>query len=306
MTIKEKLINHIKTKGKDRSWYELALLYNIRPEGTQKERSDSARRMARRHVETNVETALFEEFLQWKRSKNTTKKRAYVPSPYLDGNEENVLVIGDLHEPFCLDSYLEFCREQQEKFNCGTVVFIGDVIDNCYSSYHDTDPDGMGAGQELDYAIQRIQDWYKVFPKAFVTIGNHDRMAYRKAFSGQLSKKWVRSLKEVLQTPNWEFVEDVEIYNVMYIHGEAGTSKNKMKHHLQSIVQGHHHTQGYIEYVAGNKNPIFGFQVGCGIDRDSYAMAYAKKGPNPIISCGVVLNKGTLPILITHDYTRQN
>ena len=23
--------------------------------------------------------------------------------------KENVLVIGDLHEPFCLDGYLEFC-----------------------------------------------------------------------------------------------------------------------------------------------------------------------------------------------------
>ena len=37
---------------------------------------------------------------------------------------ENVLIIGDLHEPFCLDGYLEFCKEQYVKHNCNRVIFI--------------------------------------------------------------------------------------------------------------------------------------------------------------------------------------
>ena len=56
----------------------------------------------------------------------------------------NILVIGDLHEPFCLDKYLDFCIDKYNEFNCTEVVFIGDVIDNHYSSYHETDADGMG------------------------------------------------------------------------------------------------------------------------------------------------------------------
>ena len=60
--------------------------------------------------------------------------------------ESRVLVIGDLHEPFCLDEYLDHCIETYEKHNCNQVVFIGDVIDNHYSSYHESDPDGMGGG----------------------------------------------------------------------------------------------------------------------------------------------------------------
>ena len=61
-------------------------------------------------------------------------------------DETRVLVIGDLHEPFCLDSYLKHCKDVYSKYNCNRVVFIGDVIDNHYSSYHETNADGMGGG----------------------------------------------------------------------------------------------------------------------------------------------------------------
>jgi hypothetical protein len=49
-------------------------------------------------------------------------------------------------------------------------VFIGDIIDNHASSYHETDPDGMSAGHELRLAIQNIKKWYEAFPKASVII----------------------------------------------------------------------------------------------------------------------------------------
>jgi hypothetical protein len=39
-------------------------------------------------------------------------------------------------------------------------------------------------------------------------------------------------------------------------------------------------------------------QVGCGIDRDSHAMAYGRVYKKPVISCGVVLENGTFPIVI--------
>ena len=68
----------------------------------------------------------------------------------------NVLVIGDLHEPFCLDEYLDWCLEQYETYSCNQVIFIGDIIDNHYSSYHETSADGMGGSDELELSIQRI------------------------------------------------------------------------------------------------------------------------------------------------------
>lgn len=244
----------------------------------------------------NITDKDYQEFLKWRSNQKATSKK--LPTPYEGGEPNNVLIIGDLHEPFCLKGYLEFCRMQQEMYNCGTVVFIGDVIDNHYSSYHETDPDGMSAVDELDRAINKIQNWYKVFPEAHVLIGNHDRIIARKAVTAGISSRWVRDYSEVLETPGWKFVEELEINDVTYIHGEGGTARTKMKKELQSIVQGHLHSQAYIEFIVGKKFKIFGMQVGCGIDRLSYAMAYGKTGPKPVISCGVVLDRGTQPIII--------
>lgn len=66
---------------------------------------------------------------------------------WLTSNTSRVLVIGDLHCPFDLDGYLEHCQDIYSRHNCNRVVFIGDIIDNHYSSYHETDPDGFGGGK---------------------------------------------------------------------------------------------------------------------------------------------------------------
>ncbi len=212
-------------------------------------------------------------------------------------SNKNVLVIGDLHLPFSLDGYLEHCIKTYKEYNCNEVIFIGDIIDNHASSYHETDPDGHSAGQELEQAIFEVSKWYKTFPKASVIIGNHDRLIMRKAYSSGLSKRWIKDYAEVLGTPNWSFIESLEIDDVLYIHGEGGTARNRVKSDLQSIVQGHLHTQCYTEWYVGAKFKIFGMQVGCGIDHKSYAMAYAKENKKPAIACGVIL-KGKTPINI--------
>jgi len=214
----------------------------------------------------------------------------------LKSKENRILVIGDLHEPFCLDGYLEFCLEQSEKFNTNRTIFIGDVIDNHYASYHETDADGMGGGQELDLSINKIAKWRDAFPKADVIIGNHDRLIMRKAQTSAIPSKWIKSYKDVLEVPEWNFVERLVIDNVQYIHGEGGTARTKCKADLMSTVQGHLHTQAYTEYVVGQNFKIYGSQVGCGINHKAYAMAYAKYGKKPAIGCMVVLDNGKTPI----------
>ena len=251
-------------------------------------------------AEMDIVEAARAGLLSLPKSEKPRKELRPLPKPF-KGNPGNVLVIGDIHEPFALDGYLEFCRETQERFDCGTVVFIGDVIDNHFSSFHATDPDGYGAGDELDRAIDKIAEWNAVFPKAYVCIGNHDRMAFRKAETGGVSKRWIKAYSDVLETPGWDFVDEVVIDDVNYNHGEGGTARTKMRKEHQSQVQGHLHPQAYIEYSVGNQHKYFGMQVGCGVDREAYALAYAKRYPKQAISCGVVLDNGTLPILATMD-----
>ena len=198
---------------------------------------------------------------------------------FFNNEESRVLVIGDLHAPFDLDSYFDHCVDVYERYNCNRVVFIGDVIDNHYSSYHETDANGLGGGSELELAIKRLARYYHRFPDAYVTVGNHDRIIMRKAQSGGVPSAWVKDYKDVLNTPNWDFVTSIEIDGVMYIHGEAGTARTK--------------AQAYTEYYVGANSRVFGTQVGCGIDAKSYAMAYMKVGKKPAIGCAVVLGGKT-------------
>jgi len=212
---------------------------------------------------------------------------------HLSKRERRILVVGDLHEPFCLDGYLDFCKHTYAKHNCNQVVFIGDVIDNHYSSYHETDSDGMGGSDELDYAINKLEAWREAFPVADVVIGNHDRMIMRKAQTSAIPTRWIRAYKDVLNVPDWNFIDKVVYDNVQYIHGEAGTARTKAKSDMMSTVQGHLHTQAYTEWMVGQNFKIFATQVGCGIDHDSYAMAYAKRGKKPAIGCAVILGGHT-------------
>ena len=203
--------------------------------------------------------------------------------------ENRILIIGDTHCPFDLQTYLDFLVDTYRKFGCNKVIHIGDEVDHHYSSYHETDADGMGGGDELDFAKKRLARYYKVFPDVDVIIGNHSRLIMRKAQSGGIPREWIKEYNEVLGVPNWKFHTELEVDGVLYAHGEGGTARGKCKNDLQSVVQGHLHTQLYSEYIVGRKNRVFGMQVGCGIDHEQYAFGYAKAGKKPAIGCGVVL-----------------
>lgn len=202
---------------------------------------------------------------------------------------KRVLVIGDLHLPFTLKGYLEHCKNIYRKHDCDTVVFIGDILDLHFSSYHETSTEGYGATEEHDLSVEMIRSWYKAFPEAYVTIGNHDSLIYRKAMTAGISKRWIQDFSTVLGTPGWKWVTDVVIDDVLYTHGTTN-AYTKAKQNLMSTVQGHLHSQAGIQFYVGSKTRIFGFQIGCGVDMKSYAMEYGRNFPKPVISCGVVID----------------
>ena len=208
--------------------------------------------------------------------------------------QSRILVIGDLHEPFCLDGYLEFCKETYLNYNCNRVVIIGDVIDSHYSSYHETDADALGGGDELEQAIKKLSKWYKAFPDADVTLGNHDRIIIRKAQSSNIPSKWIKEFSEVLETPNWRFVTDVYYDGVRYVHGDkSGKPRMATRRDMVSTVSGHYHTDMYVEWSFGKTRAIFAMAVGCGIDSKSYAMGYMQGGKKEAIGVGIVIGGNT-------------
>ena len=223
--------------------------------------------------------------------------------PYLDGDPDNVLVIGDPHEPFTKEGYLEFCRKIQQEYDCGTVIHIGDAVDNHAVSYHEKDPEGMSAGDEFNLAIERMKRWYYTFPNVKVCIGNHDALPFRKAFSAGLPKTWLKTYQELLQSPptwEWDFVHQVN--GVIYQHGTGMSGEmaaiNAARENRQSTVIGHLHTVMNTRFLASYKDLIFGVTVGCGIDHEKYAFAYGKQNTRkPVVACAVILD-GKLPINI--------
>lgn len=224
-------------------------------------------------------------------------------SPVTKYDPKNTLVIGDTHIPFEIEGYLEFCLETQKKYNCGSVVHIGDLIDNHATSYHESDPDGLSAGSEYELALSKCRKWYEAFPNVKICIGNHDRIPFRKAYTAGLPKNWLKTYQEMFESPktwDWGFVHKVN--GVIYQHGTGMSGEmasiNAARENRQSTVIGHLHTVCNNRFLASEKDLIFGMSIGCGIDHTKYAFAYGRENTRkPVISCGVVLN-GQLPINI--------
>ena len=220
----------------------------------------------------------------------------------LPEKDRRILVVGDLHEPFTRKDYFPFIREIQDRYRTNHTIFIGDLLDNHYMSFWDTDPDGMSAGDELDAAIERLSKWHEAFPNADVVNGNHDLRLFKQLFKAGVSKKWLRRMADVLEVPSWNFTDSIEYDGVIYTHGGAGGpvagAFNRAVKRGKSVVQGHHHTSSYIKFHVTDVSRIFAMQVGCGIDENTYAAQYSKDMISRfIISAGVVLDSGQLPII---------
>lgn len=210
----------------------------------------------------------------------------------------NVLVIGDTHIPFERKDYLDFCLETKKKYKCNKVVHIGDLVDNHAISYHEHDPDGMSPKEEMAQSDKHLEKWFKAFPNVLLCRGNHDRLADRKQKTVGLPSRVFKPFRDIWKLPkgwrdDWHFLLD----GVLYKHGTGYGGKYP---HIQaahdnrcSTVIGHGHSVAGVEWSASDFDIVFGMSVGCGIDRDTYAMAYEKNFKRkPILGCGVVADNG--------------
>lgn len=202
-----------------------------------------------------------------------------------------ILVIGDTHIPFTMKGYLQFCIDTAAKYNCNIFVSIGDLVDYHYSSFHESDPDGLSAGQELTSSIKQLESWYKAFPTLKICLGSHDLRPQRKTYSGGISKQWLRGFNEVYNTPTWEFADKFEIDDILFTHepGKSGITGaySRALYEGKSVVCGHLH--GNSSIIRDNR--VFGMFVGCGVDDTTYAMAYAKNFlTKSVLSCAVIID----------------
>ena len=206
-----------------------------------------------------------------------------------------VLCVGDIHEPVSHPGYLQFCKDLYDEWGCDTVVFIGDVADFQAISFHANNPQCPGATDEYILTKQQIQKWYKAFPKATVTIGNHDERVIRLAESVNIPSKFLRDYSEIWKTPGWKWQHDHIIDDVYYFHGTGNggvhPAYNAAGKMLMSVVMGHLHARSGVQWRANPLRRIFAMDTGCGIDIDAWQFAYGKHIKiRPILSVGLVLD----------------
>lgn len=206
-------------------------------------------------------------------------------------------VIGDLHLPYELDGYLEFCLEIFEQWGCDTFVSVGDLIDHHALSFHESEPMLKGANGELIDARKRLKPWFDAFPKLTICNGNHDLIPARQLKKiGMDAEVWMRPLSEVYEfPPGWDLVDTHTIDGVLYHHGYTSNGVNGFRNdairRMCNTVSGHAHGNAGVSATASQHRLVWGMAVGCGIDIKNMAFVYGKHFlQKPVISCGVVLD----------------
>ena len=204
-------------------------------------------------------------------------------------------IIGDTHLPYELDGYLDFCQETFDKWGVNRVIHVGDFVDNHSLSFHDSEPMLHNVTGEYESAFERAQDWYEAFPEATLIMGNNDRIPARQLRKlGMEPSIYMRPIEELLGMP-WDVVDQIEIDNVLYHHGETAGGINGFRkdceQRMRCTVSGHNHSNAGVSATATDQELVWGLAVGCGVNHEHMAFAYGKNfAKKPIISCGVVID----------------
>ena len=207
-----------------------------------------------------------------------------------------VLAIPDLHAPFTHTDAYAFLKAVKQKHKPTTVVCLGDETDAHALSQYVADPDGHSPGHELAAAIEQLKPLYKLFPDVLVCLSNHGERVFKKAFISGIPKAYLKGYKEFMQAPTgWHWKESHTIDGVLYRHGYglSGAAGALMgaKDIMRPLVIGHLHSYAGVQYFNNGHAQIFGFNVGCLVDRSKYVFDYAKHSrAKPTLGCGIIDN----------------
>lgn len=229
--------------------------------------------------------------------KETKELKKFVKPYDKPKKDEVILLFGDLHLPYHREGAIEFLEAVKEKYKPTKIICTGDEVDNHAMGFHDTDPDNLGAGDELSEAIKYLKRLYKLFPEVDLVDSNHGSMVFRKAKVSGIPLKYIRSMREILEAPEgWKWHKDY-LYrmnngqDLFVTHGLKKDTAKLSEQYGCCVAQGHYHEDSMIRYSSSPRQLIWGCSVGCLIDDDCLAMEYNKTNmKRPILSCVIVIN----------------
>lgn len=215
---------------------------------------------------------------------------------------ETVLIISDCHFPFSHKDTFEFLTAMKEKYEPTRVISIGDEGDFHALSDYNPDPDGDSAGKEFRRMMKYMHRLYDLFPDVQACTSNHTSRPFRRAYKYGIPRGFLKDYAQLLEAPpGWSWADRHEIDGVIYEHGEGLSGElgaiRGAKLNMQSTVIGHIHSKAGVLWHANPRYLIFGFNVGCLVDKETYAMAYGKVFKDkPVISAGIV--QAGIPMLV--------
>jgi hypothetical protein len=136
--------------------------------------------------------------------------------------KERVLVIPDLQIPYEHPDAFDFINAVSAEIEPTVVVNVGDEVDQHYVGRFDTDPEADGGGVELRKSVERLQQWYKQYPKCLVCMSNHTQRVYKKAFHAGIPEAYLKPVREWLESPPGWVWDDIHVRDgIVYEHGDA-------------------------------------------------------------------------------------
>lgn len=208
-----------------------------------------------------------------------------------------VLVIGDTQFPFEHRDYLKFLLACADKIQPDRIVHIGDEIDFYAISRFPKLAEAAAVTQELAKAKKTLRQYGEAFPNVDVLWSNHAARINARFNEAGIPRAWSKPYEEIIEAPpGWKWHETLKIDGVLYEHGhEHKGFGHKQQERIPwtnqcSTVFGHYHTSAGVAWQKNRQGDLFGFNVGCGMDRYSYAAKYSRGPRWFFLSAGAVID----------------
>lgn len=210
---------------------------------------------------------------------------------------KRILILSDLHAPYGHPDTIPFLRAIKKKFKPDRVVSVGDELDFHALSFHETNPDLLSPGAELEKAIGHLKPIMKMFPKMDICESNHGSMVYRKGVFNGIPRHVFKSYGEVLEAPKtWKWHSHIILTmsngEKLYVCHSKGADVLRVSQAMgMSVVQGHHHEKFELRYWANSMALYFGMFVGCLINDDELCYNYNKINlKRPLIGSSMIID----------------
>ncbi len=223
------------------------------------------------------------------------------------------LVISDMQIPFHATGAMGFCSyiRRHYKIPDENVLNVGDELDQFHGGMYAKGADyEMTPKQELTAAKEILKEWYATFPKMKLATSNHGLRWIRKASEAEIPSQLLRAYRDIIEAPaGWQWKDEWRIptkHPFRMIHGMGYSGKDGARNAAidagQSTLIGHLHSYAGIHYIVTQALNIWGFNVGCLIDVESFAYSYGKYNrQKPCLGAGVVFGEGSSPVWIPYQ-----